>query len=296
MQKNIRFVTKGIRADVGEYTIFRIIPNVHVDAVGPFVFFDHAPLIRHEPGEARKAVDGSGAHPHRGIATLTYVMNGVAEHFDSNGNHAQVRSGGAQWMKAGNGVIHDESVNPDPAENDFLTHAMQFWINLPSKQKSERPDYLPLPASDVPEYVLPGQAGMLKVIAGKYGDLVSKIPTYSGQFLYHIHLNVGGSFLVETTAGWECAAFLPLKAAMVNGREIKTGELVLFDKQGTSIDVSATGDGAADIVFFGGEPYTEATVAKGPFVMNTEREIVNAYTDYHLGKYGKIDYTTEAGK
>jgi redox-sensitive bicupin YhaK (pirin superfamily) len=137
MKKKISFTTQGHRADIGEYKINRILPNSHADAVGPFVFLDHLMPAKHSPNEPIKVVNGSGAHPHRGIATLTYILNGEADHFDSAGHHAKVNSGGVQWMKAGNGIIHDEAVNVDSQANDLLTHALQFWINLPSKQKAE---------------------------------------------------------------------------------------------------------------------------------------------------------------
>src|SRR5215467_9049485 len=131
MKKKISFSTRGQRADIGEYKIHRMLPNRYADAVGPFVFLDHALPNKRSPNEPKKFANGTGAHPHRGIATLTYLFNGEADHRDSRGHHAFVRSGGAQWMKAGNGIIHDEVVNADPESEDRLTHVLQFWINLP---------------------------------------------------------------------------------------------------------------------------------------------------------------------
>src|SRR5437016_4249741 len=128
MKKQISFSTQGQRADIGEYKINRMLPNRYADAVGPFVFLDHILPSKHPAGEQTKKANGTGAHPHRGIATLTYLLHGEAEHFDSQGGHAWVHSGGAQWMKAGNGIIHDEAVNADSQTNDLLTHGMQFWI------------------------------------------------------------------------------------------------------------------------------------------------------------------------
>jgi len=90
MKKQISFSAQGRRADIGEYAINRILPNRYADAVGPFVFLDHLMPAKHSPGEPMKKVNGSGAHPHRGIATLTYILNGEADHFDSRGNHAKV--------------------------------------------------------------------------------------------------------------------------------------------------------------------------------------------------------------
>src|SRR5688572_2301661 len=137
MKKQIKLTARGQRADIGSYKINRIIPNMYVDAIGPFVFLDHLMPAKHSADEKRMEVDGTGAHPHRGIATLTYVINGEADHNDSKGHHALVRTGGVQWMKAGNGIIHDESINVDSTTTDLLTHGMQFWINLPAKNKAE---------------------------------------------------------------------------------------------------------------------------------------------------------------
>jgi redox-sensitive bicupin YhaK (pirin superfamily) len=291
MKKKISFTTQGRRADIGEYMINRILPNRYADAVGPFVFLDHALPIKHSPDEPLKVVNGTGAHPHRGIATLTYILNGEADHFDSNGNHAKVSSGGAQWMKAGKGIIHDEAVNVDPQTDDLLTHAFQFWINLPSQQKAEPPEYLPVQAGEVPQQILSDNRGWIKVIVGEYENLVSKIPNYSKQFLYHIHLEAGKQFSLPTEKGLEYAAFLPLQNAVINDTEFGNGEFIEFDRIEGTIEINNNSKDTIDIILFGGEKYTEPIVAAGPFVMNTQNEIADAYRDFHEGKYGDISYS-----
>ncbi len=290
MKKKISFTTHGHRADIGEYIIYRILPNRYADAVGPFVFLDHVPPAKHSPGEPLKVANGTGAHPHRGIATLTYIINGEADHRDSRGHHAKVRSGGAQWMKAGNGIIHDEVVNVDPQTNDLLTHAFQFWINLPSKQKAEPPEYLPVQATDIPQQMLSDKRGWIKVIVGEYENSVSKIPNYSKQFLFHIHLEAGKQFSIATENRLEYAAFLPLHNAVINGTELSKGEFIEFDRKEGTIEINNNSETGTDVILFGGEQYTEPIVAQGPFVMNTQTEIADAYRDFHMGKYGKISY------
>ncbi len=291
MKKQISFSAQGRRADIGEYVINRILPNRYADAVGPFVFLDHLMPAKHSPGEPVKKVNGSGAHPHRGIATLTYILNGEADHFDSRGNHSKVNSGGAQWMKAGNGIIHDEAINVDSQTNDLLTHAMQFWVNLPAKNKAELPEYLPVQAKEIPQQTLADGKGWIKVIVGEYEKLASKIPNYSEQFLYHIHLEAGKQFLIATKDELEYAAFLPLHDATINDAEFKKGEFIEFDRKEGTIEFSNTSSDGIDIILFGGEKYAEPIVAQGPFVMNSELEIADAYRDFHAGKYGKIRYS-----
>jgi redox-sensitive bicupin YhaK (pirin superfamily) len=292
-KKKISFSTQGQRADIGEYKIHRMLPNRYVDAVGPFVFLDHALPVKHSPGEPLKKVNGKGAHPHRGIATLTYILHGEAEHLDSRGHYAKVRSGGAQWMKAGNGIIHDEVLNVDPQTNDLLTQAMQFWINLPAENKAETPQYFSLQASEVPQQMLSNERGWIKVIVGEYGNLVSKIPNYSKQFLYHIHLESRNKYFLATEKGLEYAAFLPSDNAVINDTKYNAGELIEFDRDKGTIEISNNSDAAIDIIVFGGEKYTEPIVAQGPFVMNSDAEIATAYRDFHLGKYGVVNYHQE---
>jgi redox-sensitive bicupin YhaK (pirin superfamily) len=288
MKKQVTLTTKGHRADVGPYKVNRILPNRYVEAVGPFVFLDHMMPEKHSLNEERHEVNGTGAHPHRGIATLTYVINGEADHNDSKGHHALVRSGGAQWMKAGNGIVHDESFNVDVTTGDLLTHGMQFWINLPAKNKAEKADYLPVQANEIPKKNLAGN-GWIKVIVGEYEDLASKIPNYSKQFIYHIHIEPGKKFSLETEDRLEYAAFLPFTDAKINGDEYKQGDFIAFDNKEGMIEFTGSNE-STDVILFGGEHYNEPIVAAGPFVMNTEHEISEAYNDFYKGKYGEIEY------
>ncbi|MFC6996923.1 pirin family protein [Rufibacter roseus] len=289
MKKNVSFSTRGQRADIGDLLIYRMLPNRYAQAVGPFVFLDHITPKVHAPTESRMQT-GTGAHPHRGIATLTYLLHGKGEHFDSAGHHAKVTSGGIQWMKAGNGVIHDETLNPNPAETTGLTHAMQFWINLPSQHKAEAPAYLAVQAAEVPQKMLENGKGWIKVIAGSYEELASPIPSYSEQFLYHLHLEPGQTFKQETSAGVEYAAFLLAGNAQLNGTEHTANEFVEFDRSEGSVEITNPQETAIDVILFGGERYAEPIVAEGPFVMNSKAEIALAYRDFFNGKYGQIEY------
>lgn len=289
-QRKISYKTNGHRADIGSYIIYRMVSNKYVEAVGPFVFLDHVVPVKHSPDEDRKAVNGTGAHPHRGIATLTYLMNGEADHHDSRGHHALVRSGGAQWMKAGNGIIHDEVVNVDPEAKDLMTHGFQFWVNLPAKNKAESPQYIPVQAGEIPVKKLGNNAGWIKVVAGTYEGLTSKIPAYLQQFIFHVHLEAGQSFVLETDKEQEYAALVALGKVAINDTESAANELVGFTSGPGSIGIRNKSGESADIIIFGGEPYTEPIVAAGPFVMNTEHEISQAYNDFYSGKYGEINY------
>ncbi|MBC3540917.1 pirin family protein [Rufibacter sediminis] len=289
MKKEVSFSTRGQRADIGDLTIYRIVPNRYAQAVGPFVFLDHiAPKVH--AADAPRMKTGTGAHPHRGIATLTYLLQGEDEHFDSAGHHAKVTSGGIQWMKAGNGVIHDENLNPDPQDESRTTHGLQFWVNLPSKNKAEAPEYLAIQAEDVPQKTLDQNRGWIKVVAGQYQELVSQIPSYTEQFIYHLHLETGQTFSLDTTPGLEYAAFLLESNSVLNDTPYHAGEFLEFDRKEGIIELTNPSAQAIDVIIFGGERYQEPIVAEGPFVMNSKAEIAEAYRDFFNGKYGQIVY------
>ncbi len=284
MKKKSSFTTQGQRADIGDLKIVRLLPNRYTDAVGPFVFLDHLLPSQH----AGDMDSGTGGHPHRGIATLTYLIEGEDEHFDSAGNYAKVYSGGIQWMKAGNGIIHDETLKSDSRTGSGRTHGFQFWINLPAKHKAEKPEYLAIQSDDVPKKNLRDNSGWIKVIAGSYENLESSLPEYLRQFLYHIHLEPGKTFSISMDQDIEVAAFLALNKAVINDEDFEEGEFIEFDRNAGEIQIVNTLQEATDIILFGGERYSEAIVAEGPFVMNTRMEIATAYQDFYAGKYGTI--------
>ena len=284
---------QGNRADIGQIQIHRMLPNPYAKSVGPFVFLDHFGPTKHRPDEPVQK-NGNGAHPHRGIATLTYVLSGEEEHFDSKGNYGKILSGGVQWMKAGNGIVHDGNLNVDTQKGDLLTHGFQFWINLPSKNKSESARHLAVQANEVPLQTLTDNRGWLKVIVGEYETLVSKIPIYSKQFIYHIHLEEGKQFSLATEDSLEYAAFLPVQKAVINDAEFSSGELIMFDQDEGRLEISNRSGDGIDVILFGGAKYNEPIVFGGPFVMNSQAEIAQAYEDFHAGKYGEINYAAEA--
>jgi redox-sensitive bicupin YhaK (pirin superfamily) len=285
MKKKTSFSTTGNRADIGSITIQRMLPNRYADKVGPFVFLDYvAPALK-------ETIDkkGMGAHPHRGIATLTYILQGEVEHFDSAGNKGKIHSGGAQWMKAGNGIIHDENLNYDSQTASKFIQGFQFWINLPAKNKAENPAHIAIQSNEIPKQTLPNESGWLKVIVGNYKALRSTIPNYSKQFLYHIQLNAGSRFSVALENEIEVAAFLPTQNVMLNDTEFQAGEFIEFDRTAGDIEIKNTSATTIDLLLFGGEEYKEPVVAEGPFVMNSQAEIATAYRDFYAGKYGVIN-------
>ena len=234
---------------------------------------------------------GEYAHPHRGIATFTYVLKGKLRHFDSRGNHEIVGPGGGQWMKAGNGIVHDEQPLPDN-ENGNLFHSLEFWINLPSKYKMEDPEYMAARAEDIPVISLSDDAGTIRILMGEFGCETSPVKTFSKQFIYHLELNPRAVFSLSAKEGIEYAAFVPELEIFINETPVSNSRIVIFESEKGEITFENSHIEQADVFVFGGEKYTEPIVAQGPFVMNSAAGIADAYRDFFDGKYGTINYNS----
>ncbi|HEY5751269.1 MAG TPA: pirin family protein [Chryseolinea sp.] len=288
MEMKIKSIDSGGNSRVGEFLVNRLLPNPNTAAIGPVVFLDHLyPVALKANIPARPS--GGHAHPHRGIATFSYVLKGRLEHFDSRGNHATIGPGGAQWMKAGNGILHDEQPLPD-TENGNLFHSLQFWINLPSKNKGEDPEYRAVQAGEMPEIILPDDVGTLYILMGEFGCEASPVKTFSKQFIYHLKLNPKSTFALASKDGMEYAAFVPENDVTINSTAVGKSRIVIFENDGGEMIFANSHINPSDVFVFGGEKYLEPTVAQGPFVMNSAAGIADAYRDFFNGKYGTINY------
>ena len=287
MIKAIKHINGGINSAVGDYLVNRLIPGNDIQTVGPIVFLDHL-----YPTEVKSNThtipDGSFAHPHRGIATFSYVFEGGLSHYDSQGNFNQIDAGGIQWMKAGRGIIHDEL--PYATTPDKKFHSLQFWINLPSSVKKEAPEYMAVQPEEVPEVELPDNTGKLRILLGDFGCTASVVRTFTPQFIYHLKLNPKSAYRLPVKPGMEYAAFVPTGEVLINEEVIGKSKIAIFDKSGDEIEFRNPDIALADIIIFGGAPYEEPIVSRGPFVMNTHGEIALAYRDFFDGKYGNITY------
>lgn len=291
MNKSIRVSFGGQNVKVADFLVNRLLPSEYCNKVGPFVFLDHVypTILKSQTNQ----LSGLNAHPHRGIATLTYLLSGSLQHFDSCNHNGTADEGGAHWMKAGKGIIHEERPTPAFQRNGGVLHALQFWINLPSINKKEDPEYKALASNDIPEVQLPNNAGSLRVLLGKSGELVSPVRTFLNEFIYHLKLNPKSSFSYNAKPDLEHAVFVPSEEIHVNGEVTGKSHLLVLSNDSSIIHLHNPGIVEAHVFIFGGSEYTEAIVAEGPFVMNCCSEITQAYNDFLEGKYGAMTMDTK---
>lgn len=282
-------VYRGKHEKIGEFTIARALPNRQVRAVGPFVLVDHIPE-NFVPARTASKQNGSEAHPHKGFATVSYSIAGEFVHFDSLGNCAKTSAGGLQWMNAGNGVVHDGGLSEEFQSIGGKVNAFQFWVNIPPAEKRKKAQYLSLKRSEIPEIELAENAGHLRVLLGTHAGETSPVLTYTDQVLLHVVLKPGAKFEYTANSNREYAAY-PAKGHFdINGESITTPDTVFFDVGTDRITVQNTGDESGDLMILGGEPYSDPIVFGGPFVMNSDTEIEEAYAEFRAGKFGTVKY------
>jgi redox-sensitive bicupin YhaK (pirin superfamily) len=245
--------------------------------LSPFLLLDHAGPADFAPAEKPRGV---GWHPHRGFETVTLVLEGEVDHEDTAGNGGRIGQGEVQWMTAGAGLLHKEMHSPEFTRRGGKFHALQLWVNLPAKTKMTSPRYQTLTASSIP--VVDG----VRVLAGEYRGAKGPAQTFTTVNLFDVRLRAGQKLSLDLRDGFSAGLYVVSGRIEVNGQAANETELVVLDREGNDVELKATTD--AIVFVMNGAPIDEPVVGYGPFVMNTTREIQQAYADFHAGRLGTI--------
>ncbi len=251
----------------------------------PFLLLDSMPPTMLPPTEGH--IRGVGPHPHRGFETVSLAFAGSVEHHDSFGHSGVIGPGDVQWMTAGSGILHREYHEKNFARTGGLMHFMQIWVNLPQAEKMHKPRYQALTAGQMGRVALPHGAGEVRVIAGQYGEARGPAQTFTPIQMFDIRLNAGGAAAFSLPEKENVLLMTMLGEAAVNGRETQAMDLTLFAHTGESLRVEARSD--AHLVLLAGEPIDEPIAAYGPFVMNTDTEVLQAMADFRRGRFGYLE-------
>jgi len=249
--------------------------GVEPDYFDPFLMLD-------EFGSENKEdyIGGFPPHPHRGIETVTYMLNGEFEHEDSTGAKGKMSSGDVQWMKTGRGIIHSEM----PAMSEGKLHGFQLWINMPAKLKMNKPEYIFLDSKNIQTHK--DSEKKIKIIAGKFGDTEGPVKGHNVEPIYFdIELEKNKEFNFEIPSTHNSFIYLikgEIKIGDKKHKKVKNSNLILLNK-GKKIKVK--GIIKSKFLLISGKPIGEPVVRGGPFVMNTKEEILKAIEDYHSGNF-----------
>jgi hypothetical protein len=227
-------------------------------------------------------------HPHRGIETVTTVVDGVLEHGDNLGNAGALEPGDIQWMTAGRGIIHREL-----AYRDEHAHTLQLWLNLPASAKMVETRYQDLRAAVRPRIHLPGI--VVDVVSGSLGGVQGPALNHHPVQGVLVSLDPSSSYDLPVPASHRAFAHVLDGAVVLSGRDVRAGDTAWSDPVGRSggetvLRLATTSDGHAPsrVIVFSGEPIREPVAMGGPFVMNRRAEIAQAFMDFHAGKFGAV--------
>ena len=227
-------------------------------------------------------IGGFPAHPHRGIETVTYMLQGEFEHEDSTGAKGRMKSGDVQWMKTGSGIIHSEM----PAMSEGTLHGFQLWINMPANLKMSKPNYIYIDAEQMQTHKDEGK--IVKVIAGKFEQAEGPVKKHNVEPVYlDIELKKDKEFNFELPSTHNSFIYLikgEIKIGKHHHQKVENSKLILLEK-GSELKVFGSTD--SKFLLIAGKPIGEQIARGGPFVMNTKQEILQAVEDYHKGTFVK---------
>ena len=254
--------------------------------ISPFLLLDHAGPADFAPTQARRGV---GQHPHRGFETVTIVYKGEVEHRDSTGAGGTIGPGDVQWMTAAKGILHEEFHSEAFAQKGGALEMVQLWVNLPAKDKMTDAGYQTILDGDIPSLPLADNAGSLRLIAGEFAGKQGPARTFTPIDVWDVRLNAGKAVTLDLHAGRNTALVVLKGTVQVNGQElVREGQLALFERDGDQLALESNND--AMFLLLSGEPIDEPIVGHGPFVMNTEQEIHQAFADFQSGQFGQMHH------
>jgi redox-sensitive bicupin YhaK (pirin superfamily) len=263
---------------------FSSIPNA-VKRLSPFLLLDYHPPFDYSPVTRPRGV---GVHPHRGFETVTLAWQGSVAHHDSSGGGGVIGPGDVQWMTAASGILHKEYHEQSFAQSGGTFQMAQLWVNLPKAHKMDAPRYQGITAERMGQVTLPNDSGSVRVVAGEFQGVKGPALTFTPIDVLDVRLNAGGKVDLSFPAHHNVAILMMQGSVTINDRAPATlHDFVVFDNDGDQIALVANGD--AHLLVLSGEPIDEPVVQYGPFVMNTEREILQAFADFNGGKFGYLE-------
>ncbi|MFG2820052.1 pirin family protein [Kitasatospora sp. NPDC048365] len=265
------------------FPVRRPFPTGELPFLDPFLMVDQVGPVDLAPGEAK----GAPPHPHRGFATIQYVIAGDIANADSRGHRAVVRAGGVQWLTAGSGIVHEALPTEEFLAAGGRQHLLQIWVNLPARHKWTEPVSQNADAADLPVVTTPDGAH-LTVIAGTTHGATGPFASVTPVLVVHARLAAGGRAAFTAPAGHNAAVYAMTGAARVGDVPLPDGHLAALDRDGEHFTVHADG-GPAEVLVLAGEPIGEPVARSGPFVMNTAAELRQAEKDFALGRMGRMD-------
>ena len=287
----VKSVTTAPQGYEGEgFPVRRAFAGVDLADLDPFIHLDQMGEVEYAPGEPK----GTPWHPHRGFETVTYMIDGIMEHQDSEGGGGVISNGDTQWMTAGSGLLHIETPPEHLVMSGGLFHGFQLWVNLPAADKFIDPRYQDLRGSEVKLLTTPDGGALLRLIAGDIGSHRGPGQTHTPITMIHATLSAGARMQLPWRRDFNALAYVlnGIGSFGTDARPVRMGQLGVFGP-GDVLTIAAAEQQESrspdlDVLILGGAPIREPVAWHGPFVMNTRAELITAFEDFQAGRLGRI--------
>ncbi len=281
---SVKKVGKSDYVMMGNLRLRQPLPTNEIEMIDPFILLHHfGPFVINE---VINPLD-LGPHPHRGFEPVTFVLQGEQRHRDSLGNESIVKAGDVQWTTAGRGIIHSEGPSKEFVKKGGTIEGIQLWINLPAAKKMMSANYQHVRKEDFSFAMSNDSKVSVQVIAGDFGEHKGKIITQTNLNAYIIEANKEGEINIPIVNNHESLVYLIDGDVVINDTiPLKKNEnqMIQFEQNGEGFRIKANTN--AKLLFLSGEPIREKVTSYGPYVMNTQTEILEAMRDYQMGKMG----------
>lgn len=285
--KQIKYIRKAAPAHmVGDgFKVRTFISSAMWKDMSPFLMLDYIEPTSYLPTDHPRGVD---VHPHKGFETVSILWEGALAHEDSSGGKGKLFAGDVQWMTAGAGILHKEFHEEEFSKKGGVLHGAQLWVNLPAKDKSTPPAYQDIRSNNIPEIQIANDKGKIRIIAGEMNGVKGPANTFTRINIFDAHAKADASFDLNVVDG-DHTTLLVLKGTVLinDDKTAREGDMLIFDNSGENIHIQTNNE--THLLLLSGEPITEPVAAYGPFVMNTQREIMQAIDDYNAGKFGHLN-------
>jgi hypothetical protein len=293
-ERGVRSVTTAPGGFEGEgFPVKRAFQGVDLAHLDPFIHLDQMGEVEYAPGEPK----GTSWHPHRGFETVTYMIEGIMEHQDSEGGGGVISNGDTQWMTAGKGILHIERPPEQLVVSGGLFNGFQLWVNLPARDKMLAPRYQDIRGGEVALLTTPDGGALLRLIAGSLDGHSGPGDTHTPITMIHVTISPGARAQLPWRSDFNALAYVLNGQATfgLEGRPAHMGQLVVFE-DGDAITITAAESQESrspdlDVLLLGGHPIREPVAWHGPFVMNTREELIEAFEDYQSGVIGTVPHT-----
>ncbi|MFZ1561984.1 MAG: pirin family protein [Saprospiraceae bacterium] len=250
----------------------------------PFLMMDYNSKYYFPPSEKPKGVD---VHPHRGFETVTIAYKGKVAHHDSFGNSGVIEEGDVQWMTAASGILHKEYHEEEFSRSGGDFQMVQLWVNLPAKDKMSPPKYQAISNDMIKRYISEDNLTEIEVIAGNHKGVDGIAQTFSAVHLFNSKMKAAAEEMFTFPQDFNTSLLVIDGEIMVNNKsKVVRDHFVLFENDGETFEIKALKESI--VLILSGAPIDEPIAAHGPFVMNTRAEIMQAFDDYHAGKFGTL--------